>query len=371
MNANLKGLVFVQLYFYRPPHKAYPKVHIADLRLKMIFNSVAPKMKHCFCMNFSSFAKIFSKITHMLSKILTKITQNHPKIKILIFRATLSRIFYFLILSLSITSFSECCYAKLAKLGKEKHSYSSHTKSKDILINKAKGLNAADDFDFESELPSFNIELKETKINDPYEQVNRKIYNFNDALDRYFLAYVARAYNYSVPSPVRKGARNFISNLTLPVSVFNSFAQGKVDNGLATLSTFMINSTLGLGGIFDVAGAKQITYNPEDLGQTLGYYGVGSGAYLMLPFLGPSTFRDFGGDMVDRTVNPLGFNLAGIGGEKFLIENDWQITIYLVKMVDVRDSLTDLIDSIRKDSFDPYVTVRSAYMQQRKSKIDK
>lgn len=206
------------------------------------------------------------------------------------------------------------------------------------------------------------------EIYDPLEKYNRKIYSFNDAVDRYFLEHVARTYRSVAPQTVRKSARNFLVNLSLPISALNSFLQGKVDNGLATFSNFLINTTIGVGGLFDVAGEKNLRYRQEDFGQTLGHYDIGSGAYIMLPILGPSTTRDFGGWSVDKAVNPLAFNAFDIA-EKNLLTSEYRFGLIAASGIDTRESLIDVLDDIRADSFDPYATIRSAYLQKRATDI--
>jgi ABC-type transporter lipoprotein component MlaA len=158
-----------------------------------------------------------------------------------------------------------------------------------------------DDFD---DFDDFSINKKDDQENDPFEKINRKIYVFNDVFDRYFFEHVARSYRIILPKTARSSIRNFLNNISAPMSLVNSLLQGKTDNSLATLSSFLINSTIGLGGIFDVAEKKNINYNDEDFGQTLGYYGVGSGSYLMIPFLGSSSTRNFSGRIFDNVFNP-------------------------------------------------------------------
>jgi len=224
--------------------------------------------------------------------------------------------------------------------------------------------------DFEKEFSKFENEINKGVIHDPFENFNRKVYKFNDTVDRYFVEHIARAYRKSVPKPARTSIRRFIDNLTLPISAFNSFAQGKVDNGLASISSFLINSTLGVGGFFEIAGKKGINYEREDFGQTLGYWGMSSDNFLMLPFFGPSNARDLGGFVFDRSLDPIGFNVLHFGGSANLIDGNYRIANTFVKVVDNREELLDILDSIRKDSFDPYATIRSAYLQRRLAQID-
>lgn len=209
----------------------------------------------------------------------------------------------------------------------------------------------------------------ETKIYDPYEKFNRKIYAFNDSFDRNFFEYVARAYKSGIPKPLRNGIGNFVNNLNLPLSAINSFSQGKVNNGLATFSNFLINSTIGFGGFFNVASEKGISYKNEDFGQTIGYYGSGSGAYLVIPFLGPASTRDFSGWIVDKSVNPVGFNFLEIGGSQNFIDGNYRLGVSAVSAIDLRVNLLEIIDDVRKESFDPYATLRSAYLQKRIAEI--
>lgn len=209
----------------------------------------------------------------------------------------------------------------------------------------------------------------EQEIYDPYEKFNRKVYIFNDAFDRYFLEHIAQTYRQGIPKRARNMIRNFLTNLSLPISALNSFAQGKTDNGLATFSNFLINSTIGLFGLFDVAGNKGILYKSEDLGQTLGRYGVGSGAYLIIPFLGPSSTRDFTGWIASSAINPLGFNVLDVGGKVNLVDADYRIGLAAATAIDMRENVIDIIADIRKDSFDPYATIRSAYLQKRANEI--
>lgn len=223
------------------------------------------------------------------------------------------------------------------------------------------------DFD-DNEFEAFESQNNE-EVYDPLEKYNRKIYVFNDFLDRYFLEYVARGYRNKVPKPARDSVHNFLTNLASPISAFNSFIQGKGENGLATFSNFLINSTIGVFGLFDVAGEKGIRYHPEDFGQTLGHYGVKSGAYLIIPFMGPSSVRDFGGTVTDQVVNPASYNYFEIGGKTYLIGDEALIAVTFMRTVDTRESLIDIIDDVRKESFDPYATLRSAYTQKRNNDI--
>jgi phospholipid-binding lipoprotein MlaA len=225
-------------------------------------------------------------------------------------------------------------------------------------------------YDEEEEFAEFASE-NSIEIYDPLEKYNRKIYAFNDAFDRYFFEHIAKGYHAALHYKIRASIRNFLTNLTLPLSATNSLLQGKLDNSLATISNFLINSTIGVAGLFDVASAKGIKYNSEDFGQTLAQYGSDSGPYLVVPFLGPSSARDFSGFVIDRSADPFGFNLLDIGDHHHsrIFTSDYRFALGSATAIDTRDRLLDTIDSIRKDSFDPYATIRSAYLQRRNAAI--
>lgn len=225
----------------------------------------------------------------------------------------------------------------------------------------------------EKSLEDDDFETYETEpaidIYDPLEKYNRKIFTFNDVIDKHFIEHIAKFYRQVAPKPIVRSVRNFLANLYSPVSAVNAIFQGNINNGLATFSSFLINSTVGVGGIFDIAGDKNIIYNREDFGQTLGHYGVGSGAYLMLPILGPSSVRDAGGLVFDKSINPIGLNILEIGNGSDFLSNDYIFSLTLASGIDTRENLIDIIDDIRKDSFDPYATIRSAYMQKRNNDL--
>lgn len=223
-------------------------------------------------------------------------------------------------------------------------------------------------FDDEDEFAQYEKE-NIVEIYDPLEKYNRKIYKFNDTLDSYILEPVVKSYRDNVPEKARDAVHNFLTNLSAPVSVLNSLLQLEINNALSTTSNFLINSTLGVGGIFNVAERKGIKYQKDDFGKTLGHYGAGAGAYLMLPILGPSSVRDFTGFAFDKAIDPVAFNVGRVGGEKELIAPEYSISLVVASGIDKREGLIDIIDDIRKDSFDPYATIRSAYLQKRESEI--
>lgn len=191
---------------------------------------------------------------------------------------------------------------------------------------------------------------------DPLESINRPIYSFNMTADRYVLRPVAKGYVSVVPSPVRTGISNFFDNLFYPTVIVNDLLQGKFVQATRDTGRFVLNSTYGLAGFLDPATLVGLEENDEDLGQTLGRWGVGDGWYLMLPFLGPTTNRDLVGRVGDNWTDPLQYADS---------VSDWErIGLVGVNIVDVRSRLLDF-DDVLEQQFDPYVFVRTAYLQRR------
>lgn len=197
------------------------------------------------------------------------------------------------------------------------------------------------------------------QVKDPLEPLNRLIFSFNMFLDRIFIKPVAKMYRFVVPEIGRKGVRNVLVNLTEPVTLVNSVLQGDAENSFSTFWRFSINSTIGIGGLFDVAKYGGLEHRAEDLGQTFGKYGAGSGYYLMLPLMGPSNTRDLVGTVGDSFMDPYNYLVDGYGvaGRTVLTG------------LDSREQLIELIDDIQESSLDPYATFRSLYTQRRSDEI--
>ncbi|MFT6220237.1 MAG: phospholipid-binding lipoprotein MlaA [Myxococcota bacterium] len=206
-------------------------------------------------------------------------------------------------------------------------------------------------------------------IYDPFEKVNRKIFSFNEVLDKKIAVPIIKKYIQYIPSQIRESIHNFTNNISTPFSVINSLLQGEGENAMASFSSFLINTTVGIGGIFDMAKNKKIQYNQEDFGQTFGKYGVGSGPYLVIPFLGPSNVRDLSGFATKQLINPLSFNALKLGGSKDLVNDNFFTYLSVSKIIDTRVRLIDIVDDVRKNSFDVYATMRSAFLQRRKALI--
>lgn len=196
------------------------------------------------------------------------------------------------------------------------------------------------------------------EVSDPLESVNRAIYGFNRFLDKIIIKPAAKTYRFVLPKPVRKGIRNALENLTEPLNLLNSTLQGDKKQAYTSFWRFAVNSTFGLAGTIDVAEYAGLEYRKEDFGQTLGYYGTGSGPYLMLPILGPSNTRDIFGRVVDSVTDP--FNYA---------HEDFVIVRTITSGIDGREELLDVLDEIDRVSLDPYAATRSLYAQRRASLI--
>jgi len=189
---------------------------------------------------------------------------------------------------------------------------------------------------------------------DPLERYNRSVFRFNQVLDRHVARPIAVGYKKFTPQPVRVGVSNFLSNFTYPVVVVNDLLQAKVGNAGRDVARFVVNSTIGLGGLFDPASKWGLEMNNEDLGQTLGKWGVPPGAYLMLPILGPVTVRDGVGGVGDFFFNPVAYIDA----------SNIQLGLAGLDLLDRRYDLLDA-DEALDQAFDPYAFLRSAYLQRR------
>ena len=202
-----------------------------------------------------------------------------------------------------------------------------------------------------------------TTNKDPLEGVNRGVYKFNDVADKTVLKPVAKAYKAIAPTPIRKGINNFFNNLESIKTVLNDLLQLKFAHAFTDAGRLVINSTFGLAGFIDVASMDNIPTRKEDFGQTLGYWGVGNGAYLVLPILGPSTLRDTAGFVVDTvTTDPITYT-HNIG--QIRLHNQLRAT----QLVDTRTELLEAGDLVDEASLDPYSFLRDAYLQSRANLI--
>jgi phospholipid-binding lipoprotein MlaA len=197
------------------------------------------------------------------------------------------------------------------------------------------------------------------EVNDPLEGLNRGVYKFNEIVDDAVLQPVARGYRSVVPEYGRDRVGAALSNLNEPVTFLNTMLQGNVQGALSSFWRFVINTTLGVGGLFDTAAEVGLKPVKEDFGQTLGSWGAGEGAYVVLPVIGPSSVRDTVGMVVDGVANPFSY-----------LATPAVVAIKATEAVDKRADLLDITDDIERTSLDPYSTVKSAYIQRRESLVE-
>jgi phospholipid-binding lipoprotein MlaA len=193
---------------------------------------------------------------------------------------------------------------------------------------------------------------------DPWEPANRGVYRVNDAVDRAVLRPTARGYKKYTPGWFQSGVGNFFANLSSPATIVHSLLQGKPGEAGEETLRFLLNTTLGVGGVLDPATAAELPRHDEDLGQTLGSWGVPPGPYLMVPLLGPSTVRDFPSDLADRFLRPLfWFDLGNARWGALALD-----------IVDTRARLLPL-DATLERAFDRYAFIRDAFLQRRQYQV--
>lgn len=184
--------------------------------------------------------------------------------------------------------------------------------------------------------------------------MNRSIFSANVAVDNVTLKPISKGYRKILPGPVRRGVSNFYRNLTTPSSALNNFLQGKAKHGFSEFGRFVFNSTVGIGGLIDVASASGMEEYEEDFGQTAAVWGMPDGPYVMLPFLGPKTLRDALMTPLDVVANPLfHYDVSSV-----------RDPLVVLGFIDLRYRVLP-IDKLLDDSKDPYVTLRESYLQNR------
>lgn len=196
---------------------------------------------------------------------------------------------------------------------------------------------------------------------DPFEAQNRAVHRFNLGLDRNLLRPMARGTSKALPEPVEQGISNFAENLELPGTVVNNILQLRLGKAVENTLRFAINTTIGIGGLFDPASAAGVTGKPTDFGETLHVWGLAEGNYLELPLLGPSTERDALGQVVDIVLDPF----------KLILPKDSNVPLLARiagKIVD-RGRYSDTVDSILYDSADGYAQARLLYLQNRRFEL--
>tara|TARA_Y100000816_G_scaffold273647_1_gene240185 strand:+ start:397 stop:1188 length:792 start_codon:yes stop_codon:yes gene_type:complete len=209
---------------------------------------------------------------------------------------------------------------------------------------------------------------KPKNIKDCFETLNRGTFALNQGLDKVIFKPVAKAYR-SLPSPVRTGTNNVLVNLSSLVTIPNNILQGELKTAGVNTGRFIINTTVGIFGLFDVATKMGFSeYEKEDYGQTLGVWGVGPGCYLVLPVLGPSTLRDTAGSFINIMGGDPYYNMSAHGNNEYLDKSDYMLTKTLTA-VDFRAKNLETFDNLEKNSLDFYASVKSLYLQDRQRKI--
>ena len=214
-------------------------------------------------------------------------------------------------------------------------------------------------------------EEQEALETDPWESFNARMFRFNhQVLDRYFLKPVAKAWDFVLPDPVQRSLRNAVDNTNFMSRLVNSLAQGKFVGAGRELARVSINTTIGLGGLFDVAGAGfGIEESDEDTGQTLGFYGVDPGPYLVLPLLPPMNVRDGLGGIVDRAMNPINYLIPFVANADAGTTFGALMGITLTDAINQRSLNLETFEGIEQAVIDLYSAVRDGYQQKRESKI--
>ena len=209
---------------------------------------------------------------------------------------------------------------------------------------------------------------KPKDVKDCFETLNRGTFALNQGLDKVIFKPVAKAYR-ALPSPVRTGTNNALTNLSSLVTIPNNVLQGELKTAGVNTGRFIINTTIGIFGLFDVASKMGFSeYEKEDYGQTLAVWGMGPGCYIVLPILGPSTLRDTAGSFINVMGGDPYYNVSAHGNNEYLDKSDYMLTKTLTA-VDFRAKNLETFNNLEKNSLDFYASVKSLYIQDRKRKI--
>ncbi|MDA8389219.1 MAG: VacJ family lipoprotein [Gammaproteobacteria bacterium] len=192
-------------------------------------------------------------------------------------------------------------------------------------------------------------------VDDPLEPMNRAFYHFNSEADRWVMTPVSNAYVAVTPKPVRGSLTNFFDNVSYPNVIVNDFLQGRVVQGASDIGRFVVNSTLGMLGFFDVAGRLGLKAHTEDAGLTLARWGVPRGPYLVLPFVGPDTLRNTPSIAFSIFTNVLYY----VGNAAVTVP------LSIISVINTRANATNEIEYVRRNAVDPYIFTRDAYLQHR------
>jgi len=221
---------------------------------------------------------------------------------------------------------------------------------------------AAASDDVKTSSADFETTAYEDEIYDPLEGINRAVFRFNNVADKVILEPVAKGYK-KLPSPIQSGVGNFINNLKLPLAAFNQLLQGQGKNAVESSGRFLVNSTIGIFGLIDVADNFGLDQKQEDFGQTLATWGFGDGFYVVLPLFGPSNLRDTTGMVMTMMTDPINAYAVSQG-------EAWAIPFRTAaNAIDQRSQIIDEVNALRDNSVDYYAAVRSSYYQNRKAAI--
>lgn len=237
-----------------------------------------------------------------------------------------------------------------------------HTLITAIIFFLSFNLNAGASDDVTTSSDDFETSIYENEIFDPLEPFNRVVFQFNNVADRVILEPVAKGYK-KLPSPVQSGIGNFINNLKLPLVAMNQLLQGQGKNAIESSSRFLVNSTVGVFGLVDVADNFGLEQKQEDFGQTLAKWGFKEGFYIVLPLFGPSNVRDASGMLMTMMTDPI---------NAYAVTQDeaWAIPVRTAaNALDQRSQIIDEVNALRDNSIDYYAAVRSSYHQNRKAAI--
>ncbi len=211
-----------------------------------------------------------------------------------------------------------------------------------------------------------NLQAPVSELDDPLEGFNRGVFWFNDQLYVYILRPVAKGYDAITPNPVQKGVHNFFSNLRYPIFLVSDLFQFKFEQAGEHTLRFLINTTIGIVGVMDVAKDFDLPEHVEDFGTALGYHGVQSGPYIVIPLLGPSNVRDLFGRVIDTFLNPL-YYLTYI--EEDSVKVPVIVGLKILETTDDVNRAREAIDLVKESSLDPYLYIQSAYNQRRQNLI--
>jgi phospholipid-binding lipoprotein MlaA len=201
------------------------------------------------------------------------------------------------------------------------------------------------------------------RVNDPLEPANRGVHNFNKARDQAILQDVSAAYVFVVPDPLVQGLSNATGNLEQPSRIINNLLQGRVERAAHNTFRFLVNSTMGLGGVLDPASEMGLDELDTDFGETLFVWGVGEGAYLEVPLLGPHTSRHFGGRVVDVVIDPIG-EMVGIARPLLT-----RAGLFTAEQLRQRAEFASVVDDVLYNSADSYAATRILYLQNRRFRL--